>query len=299
MLNRLIIIASVTSCAAIGASQARTSIALTSGKLGLGNAEINGGKTVNADVAGKLITSSVVGQGSILYVRTNGLAGQGSDLLATITAKSHLDTIGGPGDHYAGALYMTKDGGGGLGVRAFSTDGAGLRLLSGGLAKIEGSKGVSGGNGYTTFNPSKPNGAPHVDEAVYFNYNSAANVGAKGIELTLNGFKSGNKVYFKITTTGGKVYEGLVGTNDLAYLTTSGKDSYRLRFSGVAALTQADIARQLEIRAVNPNAADTSIGTKEHFLIDGFSYSAAVPEPATMAALGLGIAALIRRRKRA
>lgn len=297
MTNKALICAALTCCVASAGAQVRTSIGLTSGKLGLGNIEINGGKTVNADIASKLITSSVVGHGSILYVRTNGLAGQGSDLLATITAKSHLDTVGGPGDHYAGAIYMTKDGGGGLGVRAFSTDNVGLRLMSGGLAKIEGSKGVSGGNGYATFNPSKPNGAPHVDEAVYFDYNSAANVGAKGLEVTLNGFKSGNKVYFKITTAGGKVYEGLVGTSDLAYLTASGSDSYRLKFTGVAALTQTEIARQLEIRAVNPNLADTSIGTKEHFLIDGFSYTA-VPEPATMAALGLGVVALIRKRKK-
>ncbi|MCF7956718.1 MAG: hypothetical protein K9M75_13025, partial [Phycisphaerae bacterium] len=140
------------------------SVKFTSEALGLGSDDINDGKdgqSVDADFAGRFVTSTVTGQGSILYIQQNGLAGSGSEsspLFLTVTAKGHLDTPG-PGDWNAGILYISeendsddKDPGDkgyhidgykeGLGVRAFTIDpGTGLRVIdsSTGRARIEGS----------------------------------------------------------------------------------------------------------------------------------------------------------------
>lgn len=283
----------------------RTSIALTSGKLGLGNVVINGGSTVSPDFAGKMFTSVITGQGSVLKIQRSGFAGMGTGLdplIATVTASSRMDImLGLPPNHdqQAGVIYMTADGGGGLGVRAFTTNSAGLRLLSGGLAKIEGSKEVSGGNGPKTYDPNRPNGSPHVDEAVHFDYEASEQVRANSVEVTLNKFKSSNAVLVTLMTNKG-TYEKLAYSTDGAFLQKVGgskSETWVFRTSGFG-LGAGEVASRLSVRAVNPKPTDITLGTKEHFLIDGFSYEA-VPEPATMAVLGIGLAAMARRRRRA
>ena len=71
--------------------------------------------------------------------------------------------------------------------KVLTGDSGGYREIdsTAGRAKIEGSKEVSGGTDTATYDSKKPNGAPHVDEAVYFNFNHSA------VPLLANTFKGG------------------------------------------------------------------------------------------------------------
>ena len=76
---------------------------------------INDGGSVDPDVPGKLITSTTAGQGSILTIQTDGLAGPGTldhPLFVTVTGRSHLDTLTGipaNSDYQAGAIMLSKE----------------------------------------------------------------------------------------------------------------------------------------------------------------------------------------------
>jgi hypothetical protein len=81
---------------------------------------INHGKTVDPDAPGKMITSSTTGEGSFLYIQTDGLAGSGTalnPLFLTVTGKTHLDNDpadlpGTPHDYQAGVITLSKEDGG-------------------------------------------------------------------------------------------------------------------------------------------------------------------------------------------
>ena len=79
-------------------SAAVLNVKFTSQALGLGSSEINEGTTVESNIAGKLITSSVTGFGSTLFVQRSGLAGSGTisdPLLLKVTCRTRLDTVTG------------------------------------------------------------------------------------------------------------------------------------------------------------------------------------------------------------
>ena len=100
-------------CAAGGAQAVPVSIKLTSDALGLGNSDINKGKTVAPDVPG-FITSPTAEQGSILTVQSDGKAGIGTTVpvLVTITAQTRLDVTEDlpqwPNDYHAGIIFTPK-----------------------------------------------------------------------------------------------------------------------------------------------------------------------------------------------
>jgi len=167
---------------------------------------------VEADRPGKLITSTANNIGSVLYIQSNNLAGQGdgtNPLLVTVTARSHLDiqnNLPANYDIHAGVITLTIEDGDlpkeGLGVRAFALDtytgssNYGKRYDDGegkGF-RMEGSKEVSGGVDYTDWddfvadNDIPPeNSPPHVDEDVTFNFNNdqfSITVGSVTVLLT-------------------------------------------------------------------------------------------------------------------
>ena len=163
------------------------SIKLTADALGLGSSDLNAGSVVDPDQSG-FITSPTTGEGSILWVQTDGLAGPGTamnPLLVTMTAKTRTDVVNGlpaSHDYHAGVLYISKESGGtpegkdeGIGVRAFEVDGpTALRMIDPDtglpLLTIEGSKEISGGTADPDYDPLNPNGAPHVDELFNFDF---------------------------------------------------------------------------------------------------------------------------------
>lgn len=225
------VICAVVVLGGLSAQAGPTSITLTSGKLGLGSSNINytgNGSAVEADRTGKLVTSTANNVGSVLYIQSNNLAGQGdgtNPLLVTVTARAHLDVLTGlPAgfDIYPGVITLSKDSGKdgknnkrGLGVRAFGIDlretigsdpnpNYGKRYVKDSYKsgnthgfQMEGSKEVSGGTNGTTWsdfvgrNPDVPsNKPPHVDEDVTFNFNhSLFNVNAKSIVVIFEEFK--------------------------------------------------------------------------------------------------------------
>jgi hypothetical protein len=304
------------------AQAAPISIKLTSDALGLGSSDINKERTVDPDVPGKLITSPTTGEGSILSIQTDGLAGPGTaanPLWVTVTAKTHLDTVnypwagGDPRDYQTGVIYISKESSDlpdgkkeGLGVRAFKVDSAGMRTYKDGLAElieVEGSKEVSGGTGPDTFDPLNANGAPHVDEAVKFDFNPQFYVDALSVEVLLSeidvkGGQPGDlmiDLYIKLTS-------GVEIDLDSLKLSTSSifeqvdptyDKLWKLKFSAIGGLGAGDFVDYFEIRAIDPLIGGQTRETAEHFLITGMT---AVPEPATLALLGLG--ALILRRRR-
>ena len=209
------------------------SITLNSDALGLGSDDINyasNDSAVEADRAGKLVTSLAANVGSVLTIETTGLAGPGdatNPLLVTVTARTYMDVqINLPAgyDFQAGIITLTNDGGEiwkeGLGVRAFGIDLAAgpnfarryvnpdyVATNSHGF-QMEGSKEVSGGKevsndpdvdvtawdyfaGNRDAVPS--NSPPHVDEDVTFDFNNAAvAVPAESIKVLLTKIKAGS-----------------------------------------------------------------------------------------------------------
>ncbi len=180
-----------------------TFIELTSDALGLGSSKINyagNDSYVEADRPGQLITSTTANIGSVLYIQSNNLAGQGdgiNPLLVTVTARSHLDiqdNLPAGYDIHAGVITLTNNTGDlpkeGLGVRAFAIDtnfdngnnpnyGKRYDDSTGNGFRMEGSKEVSGGVDVTDWadfvagNSVPPsNSPPHVDEEVKFDFNN-------------------------------------------------------------------------------------------------------------------------------
>lgn len=312
--------------APLPAGAVTTSIILEpgSGALNLGSsAAVNDGGTIDPDIAGKLVTSPVTGQGSILYVQTDGKAGQGtlsSPLLFTVTANSHLDNTGAIGDFQAGVLYLASaDGtagpvGHGLGVRAFTVNSTtGLRQ-SGPSPGIEGSKEVSGGSDPTSFTV-RGNGAPHVDERVLFTINPTLSVVGQSISMVLTKFDgtgtspgglNGSEDIFDlvINRLSGSplVFNSLKASSFGNWGTNIGTDAWKFDFSKITGLGPTDIVTSFSVRANDDNPSNPA-GTAEHFLINGFTltYNETPPVPdsgSTAGLLGLGLLGLLAVRHR-
>ncbi len=298
-----------------------STVKFTADALGLGSSEINEGSTVEANIAGKLITSSTTGMGSSLYVQRSGIAGSGTasdPLMLRVTCRTRLDAISGfPGnnddddrspasnsanDYQAGILYVAKENSStvgkdeGLGVRAFATNTSGVRTTSGGAAKITGNKEMSGGTGSTVFDPT-PSDEPG-DEEILVEFNGASSTpGMLGdsMTVTLSKFKSGNLLELTINLQGGGVLHfASLGTSSGAF-TSLGSDVQRLAFSSLAGLSSSAIVSSFAIRAIEDNASHPSVNA-EGLLLQGIS-GTLVPAPGAIALLGLaGIVAGRRRR---
>lgn len=272
------------------------SIKLTTDALGLGSSKYNDGSVVDADVAGKIVTSPVTGQGTILTVQKSGIAGPGTaadPLLATITARTHLDTVSGlpvAHDFQAGAIFLTDENTSlpdgtdeGLGVRAFTvSDTTGLRTLDGsGRARIEGSKDVSGGTGPANFRiGGSNNGAPHVDEEALFTFNPALSVLAASTEAVLSKFDTTDVIDLSVTLASGATLSmSFQGTGNAALLQaiSVSQKVWRVRLAGVPGVGPSDLVRSFSIRAIEDNPSSPS-GTAEHFLITGVT-ATVVPCP--------------------
>jgi hypothetical protein len=310
--KRLIVITAL-SCS-FGASDAWStpiSIKLTADGLGLGNADINKGGQIDLayEILGTFWTGDT-GVGSTLNIQRSGTAGPGTTddpLFVTLTAQTHLDTLYGlptsPHDYLAGVIYISKESthtpdgrDEGIGVRAFKVDQYGLRTFSQGAAQLEGSKDVSGGTGPDTFVPGDPNGAPHVDEGVMFDY--AVPVIGRSIEIMLSKFESTDIVDLHIERTVGEAI-------DLTFLQTADTDLFeqiggegdklwKLKFSAASiGLGADDMVTSFIVRANDDNPLVPS-GTAEHFLITGAT--AEIPAPATLWWLLIGGATALRRR---
>ena len=215
------------------------SVKLTAPALGLGDGPINAGKTVDNDLPG-FITSSVTGEGSILTVLTDGKADHGvstNPLLVTITAKTYQDVVTNvpdPTDYHAGIIYISEEKDDlpdgrkeGLGVRAFMVHGAnGLRMLDlgedaagasllykkpkpepTGRAFVEGSKHVSGGTDDDPYDPGDPNGPPHVDECVTFDFNPDLSILGQSIVVLLSDFESADIIDLHVELDNGSSYD--------------------------------------------------------------------------------------------
>ena len=298
-----------------------STVKFTADALGLGSSEINEGSTVEANIAGKLITSSTTGMGSSLYVQRSGIAGSGTasdPLMLRVTCRTRLDAISGfPGnnddddrspasnsanDYQAGILYVAKENSAtvgkdeGLGVRACATNTSGIRTTSGGAAKITGNKEMSGGTGSTVFDPT-PSDEPG-DEEILVEFNGASSTpGMLGdsMTVTLSKFKSGNLLELTINLQGGGVLHfASLGTSSGAF-TSLGSDVQRLAFSSLAGLSSSAIVSSFAIRAIEDNASHPSVNA-EGLLLQGIS-GTLVPAPGAIALLGLaGIVAGRRRR---
>lgn len=288
------------------ASAAFFTTTLTSQGLGLGTDDINEDGTVEADIAGKFITSPTMGEGSKLFLLSNGLPGS-AGLAMTITARTHLDVLSGipngGGDYLAGVLYLSNGPGvkdEGLGVRAFTVNKTtALRTFdTNGRAKIEGSKEVSGGTQDSVYDSGDPNGAPHVDESVRFTPEPNFKLDAGSLEFLLTKFEDGDRVDLKIKTRDGSVFQNtFLGLADASYLSVhgaSGDKVKKLKSAGFAGIAGKELD-WVEIRAVDDEPWDPR-GTAEHFLINSMSANP-VPEPSTIGVLAIGAIALLRRRK--
>ncbi len=276
------------------------SIKLTSNALGLGNSDLNRGRKVDLDMPG-FVTSPTSGEGSILNIQSDGQAGTGTvsnPLLVTITARTHLDVTNNlppaPHDYHAGVIFISKESSEqpdgrkeGLGVRAFKVDGpTGLRQIDSGsgLAKIEGSKHISGGTDDDTYDPNKPNGAPHVDEAVKFEFNKRSfEVIAQSVEVLLSEFAPEEIVDLHIELTSGPDIDlTFLQTTDANIFELVGDKVWKLKLSGVAGLGPDDLIDNFTIRANDDNPASPR-GTAEHFWISGLTvYVRAIPPTAVV-----------------
>jgi len=281
------------------------SIKLTTDALGLGSSDINKGGTVDPDMPG-FITSPTTGEGSFLYIQTDGKAGTGTTanpLWVTVTAQTRLDVTGLPTtahDYQAGVIYISKessdllDGANeGLGVRAFTVDTSFMRVETSGLANIEGSKEISGGTDDRDVTTDPLNGAPHEDESVTFLFNPLFNVDATSVEVLLSKFDSADKDIFDLKidlTLGSPITEKSMSTTHDAVADWDSADKlWKLSFSDIPGLNSGDWVESFTIRAdLNSELKKT------HFLITGMT---AVPEPATICLLGLGTLTLVIRRR--
>lgn len=287
-------------------SAAVLNVKFTADALGLGNSEINEGSTVEANIAGKLITSSVTGYGSTLFVQRSGIAGSGTiadPLLLKVTCRTRLDTVSGVPttghDYQAGVLYVAKENDStvgrdeGLGVKAFETDTSGIRKTSGGVAKITGNKEMSGGTGPTVFD-STPTDEPG-DEEILVAFDAASGMLGDSMSVTLSKFHSGNLVELTLNLQGGSVLHfASLGTSSGAF-TSLGSDVQRLAFSSLSGLSSTAIVSSFAIRAIEDDASHPSIHA-EGLLLQGIS-GTLVPAPGAMALLGVaGIVAGRRRR---
>jgi len=302
------------------------SIKLTSDALGLGSTALNKDKVVDADIAGTFFTSPVTGEGSVLNVQKSGLAGPGTaldPLLVTVTAKTHLDTLYSlpdPHDYQAGVLYITNENNSlpdgkneGAGVKAFEVDSSGLRIIDGGRAKIGGSGHVSGGTGPDTFEPDGPNGPPHVDEMVLFNFNPAVPVFADSIAVILSQFnhkvkkKGGleeDKVDLHVELRSGTTFDRTFfgpSSDPEGIFEPVGSDPEKdsvwlMRFSAISGIGSLDEIAMFSIRAVDDDPNNPK-GTAEHFYVTGFT-GTEVPEPTTMILLACGGLCMLRKRRR-
>ena len=303
-----------------------STVKFTADALGLGSSDINEGSTVEANIAGKLITSSTTGMGSSLYVQRSGIAGLGTNadpLMLRVTCRTRLDVVSGfpgsndddddddgddlvststPRDYQAGVLYVSKENSStvgkdeGLGVRAFETNSSGIRKTSGGVARITGNKEMSGGTGSTVFDPT-PSDEPG-DEEILVEFNPASSTpGMLGdsMTVTLSKFKSGNLLELTINLQGGAVLHfASLGTSSGAF-TSLGSDVQRLAFSSLAGLSSSAIVSSFAIRAIEDNPSNPSVHA-EGLLLQGIS-GTLVPAPGAMALLGIaGIVAGRRRR---
>jgi len=264
------------------------------------------------------ITSPTTGEGSILTIQTDGLAGPGTmanPLFVTLTATTHLDVMtnlpSSPHDYQAGIIFISEEKSDlpdgkkeGLGVRAFKIDGpTGRRELDPHtllpLLSIEGSKHVSGGTDNEPYDPSSPNGAPHVDEAVKFDFNKALfNVNAQSVEVLLSEFDPTDIIDLHIVLTSGSTLDfnfmQTTSTSIFEQVDPTYDKLWKLKFFGLSGLGAGDFVDYFTISG-NDDDPQNPTGTAEHFWITGFT---AVPEPATVSLLGLGSLALIRRRRR-
>lgn len=312
------------------------SVKLTSDALGLGSGDINDckdGQSIDADIAGKLETSSVTGQGSFLYIQQDGLAGSGTQtnpLFVTISARGHLDTPG-PGDWNAGVLYISNENTSedkkpgkksyhpdgykeGLGVRSFTIDPAtGLRIIdqTTGRARIEGSKHVSGGTETIeswdditleeTGEGDLKNGSPHVDELIKFDF--ANPVLAQSVVVRFSDFLSTDVIDLSIDVTHEDgstetLTDNWLDTTEAAFVLTALESDklYDLVFSNIAGLLSTDVITSFEIRAIDDDPLNPK-ETAEHFFITGIDADV-VPEPASIALLGMGFISLFRIRRK-
>lgn len=336
MRQMVVVVALVAAFTVIGqaaATAAPISVKLTSDALGLGSADINDGHDgdpVDADFPGKFVTSPVTGEGSILYVQESNAAGSGTaldPLFVTITAKGHLDTIGAPPDWYAGIIFISKESSDtpdgkkeGLGVRSFTVNPAtGIRVIdpATGRARIEGSKHVSGGtetktwgaDGYPDFNGTK-NGAPHVDEAVLFDF--ANPVVADSVVVRLSEFESTDVIDLSINVTHSDATQSVLTDTWLAtseaplvMVGSSSDKVYDLVFANMPGLLDTDVVTGLQIRAIDDDPEHES-GTAEHFWVTGVTATpedpgggdpVAEPSGAVLVVLGAVGGVLSRKRR--
>lgn len=276
--------------------------------------KINYDGTVDPDASG-FITSPNAGEGSVLTIRQDGSAGSGTasnPTMATVTASTHLDNTDGAGtDYQAGVITLTgeKTNESGLGVRAFTVDDDLFRTFDHGLAEIEGSKEISGG---TDDYDRLENGAPHVDESVTFDFDSAFDVDADSIEVLFEKWKFDDtgRVALDIdfTNRDSLSFEELLSDDgDIFTVTEISRDKHvgTLSFAGLTGLGINDYVDSFTIRMLNDydhGVLDDS-STAQHALINGirFDYGtpAAVPAPGAflLVSIGAGVVSRIRRRR--
>ena len=286
---------------------------------------------VEADRPGKLETSTLNNVGSVLYIQSDGNAGQ-SDLLVTVTARSHLDIQTGLPtgyDIHGGVITLTPGGTGspsnqGLGVRAFAIDSSTAARYDDGTGngfRMEGSKEISGGVDVTSWadfvaaNPSPPkNSPPHVDEDVLFNFNNDLyNIAAGSVNVLLTKINAGSShnpfdlaIDLKIDLVGGGLleatYDPLSGAPSGLFSVyeeggTTYPDVIKLDF-GALGLGSAFI--DSFTIAARDDSVDPDRETDEHFLINGFYADVEVvpvPGAVILGVIGLGFSGWLGRRK--